>query len=447
MQTIATDKHTVIVGLGKTGLSCARHLQRLGRSFSAMDTRECPPGIDEFEKEFPEFRVYRGGLDVQALGNASEIVISPGIASSTEQIQHAVKSGVTLRGDIDLFVDSADAPIVAITGSNGKSTVTTLVGEMAKEHGLKVGVGGNIGTPALDLLGQGNELYVLELSSFQLETTHQLGAECATLLNLSEDHMDRYDSKMAYLQAKQRIFIGARHVVVNDDEPLGQPLVTTEMKLIHFGLNGADLNKFSLSDEQGELCLMRGFDRLMPASEMAMKGRHNTSNALAALAIGSVIGLRMDAMLTVLKRFKGLDHRCQFLRCVRGVDYINDSKGTNVGASATAIRSIGADCQGRIVLIAGGDAKGANMEGLREPVKSYVRAAVLMGQDADAISQVLNGVVSICHVDSMHEAVDKAAELAQEGDTVLLSPACASMDMFENYEERGQQFAQEVGRL
>jgi len=447
VRTIATDRHTVVVGLGKTGLSCARYLNGLGRSFSVMDSRQNPPGEQELARICPGTATYFGGFDEHVLGKASEIILSPGIAKSTPEIKEAVDAGVALRGDIDLFVEAADAPIVAITGSNGKSTVTTLVGEMAAEQGLSVGVGGNIGTPALDLLEQGHELFVLELSSFQLETTRSVNAQCATLLNISEDHMDRYPSRLEYLQAKQRIFLGAKNVVVNNDEALSQPLVTTQMGLVHFGLNGTDVKKFSVAEEQGERWFMQGFDALMPIREMKMRGIHNVSNALAAMAIGSVIGLRMDCMLAVLRRFDGLPHRCQWIRSIDGVDYINDSKGTNVGATSAAIRSLGAECSGKIVLIAGGDAKGAKMQELIAPVQAYVRAIVLIGVDADRLAEALGKTVPIERAKSLGDAVSKASELARTGDTVLLSPACASMDMFRNYEERGETFIREVTRL
>lgn len=441
MKTIATDKYSVIVGLGKTGLSCVRYLSQKGCRIAVIDTRDNPPGLDEMKSEYPEVRVILGSLDEGLLCGASEIILSPGIAKSTPEIAKAVEQGVTLRGDIDVFACDAKKPIVAITGSNGKSTVTTLVGDMAKASGVKVGVGGNIGTPALDLLDQDCDLYVLELSSFQLETTHALNAECAVLLNISEDHMDRYSNRMEYLQAKQRIFRGARHVVVNDDEALSQPLMTENMKSVHFGLSRPDLRKFSIN-ENGEI--VRGFDVLMPAGDMALKGKHNTNNALAALAIGSVVGLNMDAMLTVLRQFKGLPHRCQFVRTLDGVDYINDSKGTNSGATAAAIAGFSTDQGGNIILIAGGDSKDAEMSPVAEAMKQAGKAAVLFGRDAAKLEQAMNGVVQIASAEDLPDAIARARDMAEAGDVVLLSPACASFDMFKNYEQRGEVFMREV---
>lgn len=444
MQKIATDKHCVIVGLGKTGLSCVRYLAAKGWRLSVMDTREKPPGLNELSTEFPGVPITLGRLDREVLCNASEIILSPGIAQSTPEIQDAIKQGVIVRGDIDVFACDTSKPIVAITGSNGKTTVTTLVGEMAKASGVNVGVGGNIGTPALDLLAEGHDLYVLELSSFQLETTRALNAQCAVLLNISEDHMDRYESRMQYLQAKQRIFRGAQYVVVNDDEALSQPLMTEKMKSVHFGLCRQDLNKFSVNEQDQ---IVHGFDVLMPVADLALKGKHNVSNALAALAIGSVMGFNVDAMTLVLKRFKGLAHRCQWVRNLDGVDYINDSKGTNSGATAAAIAGFASKESNNIVLIAGGDSKEADMSPVAGAMKVTGKAAVLFGRDAGKLAQALNGVVTTRLANDLKDAVRQAKELAGAGDVVLLSPACASFDMFRNYEERGDIFMREVMSL
>jgi UDP-N-acetylmuramoylalanine--D-glutamate ligase len=444
---IASDKHSVVIGMGKTGLSCARFLAVQGHRVSVMDTRAAPPALDDFLREFHPDQCHPGGLDVALMKQADQLVVSPGLSLATPEIDAAREAGVRIRGDIDLFVQAARAPVIAITGSNGKSTVTTLLGEMAREAGLDVGVGGNLGTPALELLDDARDLYVLELSSFQLEGTETLNAESVVLLNISDDHMDRYASRMDYLRAKQRIFRGARNVVVNDDDPLSQPLVSQSMKLVHFGLDTPDMGKFSTLQEGQETWLVRGFDRLMQISEMAMPGLHNVSNALAALALGSTVRLPMHAMLNVLRRFTGLPHRCQFVRTVDGVSYINDSKGTNVGAAVTAIASLGQQCQGRIVLIAGGDAKNADLKPLMEPVRRFVRAVILLGQDAARLEAVL-APVSECHrVQSMPEAVARAAALARSEDLVLLSPACSSLDMFDNFEQRGAQFMAEVQAL
>jgi UDP-N-acetylmuramoylalanine--D-glutamate ligase len=373
--------------------------------------------------------------------------LSPGIALTTPEIKAARDEGVLIRGDIDLFTEVAAAPVIAITGSNGKSTVTTLVGEMAKCAGVNVGVGGNIGVPALDLLSEDRELYVLELSSFQLETTRALNATSVVLLNLSEDHMDRYASKMAYLQAKQRIFFGAKNVIVNDDDILSSPLVNTQMRLLRFGLSNPDVQKCSILTEAGERYLCKDFEALLNVKELQVRGEHNISNCLAALALGYSIGLPVSAMLQAIKQFKGLAHRCEFVRTVDQVDYVNDSKGTNPGAVVTALNGLGKNIQGKIVLIAGGDAKGADLSTLLEPVRRFTKAVVLIGRDAEKFEQILTGNVPLYHAKTMADAVQSAKKLASSGDIVLLSPACASFDMFKNFEHRGAVFIEEVGRL
>lgn len=447
MKAIITDKHIVVVGLGKTGLSCVHFLKNKGKRITVMDTRALPPGLDELKASFPEVPCIAGRLDAEILKSADEIILSPGLSLKTPEIQMALDNGVKVRGDIDLFVEFAKAPIVGITGSNGKSTVTTLLGEMAKDSGLNVGVGGNLGTPALDLLNDNAQLYVLELSSFQLETTHQLNAASAVLLNLSEDHMDRYPSKIAYHQAKQRIFRGAKTIIVNEDDALSAPLVNTTMKIIRFGLGSQDIGKYSMVTEAGERYLVKGYDHLLPVSQMKIKGEHNISNALAALALGESVGISLSSMIETLKRFSGLAHRCQIVRLHNGVEYVNDSKGTNPGSVVTALTSLGREIKGKIVLIAGGDAKGADLYSLREPVATYVKELVLIGADADRFVEELNEIVAIHKESSMKSAVIKASQLAVEGDLVLLSPSCASFDMFQNYEHRGMEFMKEVAAL
>ncbi|KZY85726.1 UDP-N-acetylmuramoyl-L-alanine--D-glutamate ligase, partial [Oleiphilus sp. HI0071] len=343
----------------------------------------------------------------------------------------------------------ANAPIAAITGSNGKSTVTVLLGDMAKEAGRNVRVGGNLGTPALDLIDENADLYVMELSSFQLELVEKLNADVACLLNISEDHMDRYASKLDYLQAKQRIFRGAKTVVVNDDEPLSQPLRAQDMKIVHYGMNGLDLNKFSYSDERLGATLMKGFEALVDVADLNMSGTHNFSNALAALAMGTSLGLPLDAMIRALKAFKGLDHRCEWVRQLDGVTYINDSKGTNGGACAAAIAGFGSQLEGdgKVVLIAGGEAKGALLTELKEPLARFGRSVIAFGADRDIVRAAVEGSLPVIHADSLHQAVTLAKEEAAAGDLVLFSPACASFDMFRNFEHRGDAFKAEVAKL
>ena len=447
MSLIASDHFRIVVGLGKSGMSLVRFLARQGVSFAVADTRENPPELATLRRDYPQVEVRCGELDVEFLCRADELYVSPGLALATPALQAAAARGVKLSGDIDLFARNAKAPIVAISGSNAKSTVTTLVGEMAVAAGKRVAVGGNLGMPALDLLSDDVELYVMELSSFQLETTHQLGAEVATVLNVSEDHMDRYSGLPAYHLAKHRIFRGARQVVVNRQDALTRPLMSDGLPCWTFGLGAPDFKAFGLREENGEKYLAFEFQNLMPVRELKVRGAHNQANALAALALGHAVGLPFDAMLSSLRTFTGLEHRCQWVRELDGVSYYNDSKATNVGAALAAIDGLGMEMDGKLVLIAGGDGKGADFSGLRDSVTRYCRAVVLIGRDADLIADALGDAVPQVRTASLDEAIAQCRALAQPGDAVLLSPACASFDMFKNYEERGQLFARAVGAL
>ncbi|MEP1268765.1 MAG: UDP-N-acetylmuramoyl-L-alanine--D-glutamate ligase, partial [Marinobacter sp.] len=325
MGVIVSDRRTLVVGLGKTGLSCVRYLCEKGRDVAVADSRLSPPGLDELRAEWPDLPVYLGEFDADLFAGFNELVVSPGISIAEPAIRGAADKGAVIRGDIDLFSEVADAPIIAITGSNGKTTVTTLVGEMARAAGRRVEVGGNIGTPALELLGRGADLYVLELSSFQLETTRELNALAATVLNVSDDHMDRYPDKMAYFQAKQRIFNGCQNAVVNLDDALSTPMARDNLRFLCFGFHRVNPDTFSTRDDDEGTWITFGFDNLLLAEELGLMGQHNISNVMAALALGHAAGLPMDVMLDTAKRFKGLPHRCEFVRRVSGVDYINDS--------------------------------------------------------------------------------------------------------------------------
>ncbi|GGO82527.1 UDP-N-acetylmuramoylalanine--D-glutamate ligase [Marinobacterium nitratireducens] len=451
MSLISTDRLSIVIGLGQTGLSCVRHLLRSGKRFAVADTREQPPGLEQLQTLAPDVEVRCGELDADFLSRADELVLSPGVDQRHPAIRAAVARGARLTGDIDLFCREISAPVIAITGSNAKSTVTTLVGEMARAAGIDVGVGGNLGTPVLDMLAAGEQaLYVLELSSFQLETTSDLRAEVATVLNVSPDHMDRYDSVQDYYRAKHRIFRGARKVVENRDDPLTHPLLPGGVDVWGYRLGKPDLKVFGLLDDaQGQSWLALGLERLLPVSELRIRGMHNVANALAALAIGTAAGLPRAAMLTTLRAFSGLEHRCQWVAEKRGVAWFNDSKGTNVGATVAALNGLGPTLApgAGVVLIAGGDGKGAEFGELDGPLARFGRALVLIGRDAPRIDGAVGSLTQKCYASSMDEAVEKAAALAQPGDLVLLSPACASFDMFSGYGERGRQFVDAVGRL
>lgn len=446
MSLIVSDRRTLVVGLGKTGLSCVRYLSGLGRAFAVADSRAEPPGIDELRAHWPDVPVHLGPFDPELFAGFDELVVSPGISIAEPAIAQAAEQGARIRGDIDLFAEAADAPIVAITGSNGKTTVTALVGEMARAAGRKVQVGGNIGTPALDLLGQGAELYVLELSSFQLETTDELNALAATVLNVSDDHMDRYPNKMAYYQAKQRIYRGCQVAVVNLDDALSTPMARDNLRFLCFGFHRVNPETFSTRDDDQGTWITFGFDNLLLTRDLKLLGHHNVSNVMAALALGHAAGLPMEAMLAAAREFRGLPHRCEYLRSVGGVDYVNDSKGTNVGATVAAIKSLVPD-SGKLVLIAGGDGKGADFSPLEGPVALHCRAVVLIGADADRIADAIGRSVPVLRANTLAESVTLAAQQAQAGDRVLLSPACASFDMFRDYGDRGDQFRQLVEAL
>ncbi|WP_415893576.1 UDP-N-acetylmuramoyl-L-alanine--D-glutamate ligase [Neptuniibacter sp. PT8_73] len=449
MSLIASDKLKVVIGLGQTGLACARYLASKGERFIVVDSRENPPGMDELSTELPDVKLICGPFDAELLSSASELILSPGVAQSDPAIQTAVKAGAKLSGDIDLFCNEINAPIVAITGSNAKSTVTTLVGEMAAAAGLNVGVCGNIGTPVLEMLNEPEkDLYVIELSSFQLETTNDLRAAVATVLNISPDHLDRYDSMQGYYQAKHRIFRGAKKVVVNRDDALTMPLMPSGVDQLAYHLGKPDLKVFGLIEEKGETWLAVGLDKLIPVSELKIRGSHNMANALSALALGQSVGLPMDAMLTALKNFAGLKHRCQWVAEKAGIEYYNDSKGTNVGATVAALNGLGKtlSTDQRIVLIAGGVGKGAEFSELAEPMKQFARALIYIGEDGPRLADSCEDVIKES-ADDMQAAVAKAQAQAKEGDIVLLSPACASFDMFSGFPARGDAFIDAVEAL
>jgi UDP-N-acetylmuramoylalanine--D-glutamate ligase len=441
---IATNRNTAILGLGATGLSVARFLSSIGKSFVFADSRTAPPRLDEVRKSYPQVPVVLGAFEADLLLSFDSVIVSPGIALDEPALVAAQQQKVKLLGDVELFLDHAKAPVVLITGSNGKSTVTKLVGEMAQASGLKVGVGGNLGTPMLDLLDDQNQLYVIELSSFQLELVTDTRGAISTILNISADHMDRYSGLQQYHAAKHRIFRGASQVIFNRQDALTNPLLSVGVKLCNFGLNRPDLASFGVLEEAGESWLAYGLKPLIASSELAIKGRHNIANALAAMALGQAAGLPMDAMLETLQTFKGLSHRCEYVATQHGVTYIDDSKGTNIGATVAALNGFGDSAQANLILIAGGQGKGQNFSELKAPLSKFVKLVALFGEDAQSIAETLAGSTQIETLDSMEQAVDCARAAAESGDIVLLSPACASFDMFSGFEERGRCVQQAV---
>lgn len=443
---IATSSIKAIIGTGITGLSVARFFARQGQPFVLLDTRLQPPNLAQIKSEFPEVVLELGELKKETLLLADEIIVSPGVAVATPAITAAKDAGIPVVGDIEIFVRHARAPVVAITGSNAKSTVTTLVGEMALRAGINVAVGGNLGTPALALLDDNIQLYVMELSSFQLETVTRLNAKVATILNISADHLDRYADMHAYHRAKSRVYFGAEKVVFNREDILTQPPLATGVKPITFG-GAAEFNNFgTLIDNEGEQWLAWQFERLLPARELRIRGKHNVNNALAALALGYAAGIPMSAMIEALKEFSGLPHRCEWVANKNGVDFFNDSKGTNIGATIAAIQGL-SRTPAQLVLIAGGEGKGADFNVLVPVLKNQVRAVVLIGRDAALIAEAIGTAATVVFAPSLPDAVAAAFAQAQAGDAVLLSPACASLDMFKNYEDRGEQFCALVREL
>ncbi len=429
-------KQVVIIGLGKTGLSCVTYFRQRGITPLVMDTRDNPPGKESLPADC---RLITGPLDTEILCSASLIVASPGIALATPALQAAQAAGVEIIGDIELFAREAKAPVVAITGSNGKSTVTTLVGLMAGQAGFRVGVGGNIGTPALDLLLEPADLYVLELSSFQLETTSSLQPAAATILNLSEDHLDRYDGMAGYLKAKQRIFNHASHIVINRDDAATIPPEQAYWK--SFGLNSDSYGRVQQDDG---LWLSVDGKPVLAVAELNIVGAHNQMNALAAMALADAVNIPQAAQLAVLHSFAGLPHRCQFVREVNGVRWINDSKATNVGSTLAAVAGVSEGVKGRLWLLAGGQGKGQDFSPLQPLLAGQIYRMVCFGQDADILMKLADNTQRVADLDA---AVRSVAAEVQPGDWVLLAPACASLDQFRNFEQRGQRFADLVNAL
>ena len=441
------DLH-VIVGLGATGFSCARYLSQRGFSIAINDTRAKPPQLEDVKRQFPDVPISLGGFDDALLDKAAVLIVSPGIALQEPSIARQISRGIPVIGDIELFAKDAKAPIIAITGTNAKSTVTTLVGKMMENAGVKVQVGGNLGIPALDLLTTPRpELFVLELSSFQLETTYSLAPQVATVLNVTPDHMDRYGNLDDYWTAKQRVYANCKTAVCNRDDARTNCDEPQLQKKLFFTLNEPRENEFGLLTKKGEAYLAFQDQALMPVQDLPILGKHYQANALASLAIGYGYGLAMEPMLQTLLEFKGLPHRCELVRVKGGVRWYNDSKGTNVGAALAAIEGLGSVIEGKLVLIAGGVGKNADFAPLVPSIEKYAKAVVLIGEAASILDEVIGGRVNTCLAKSMEEAIQIADQLAKAGDSVLLSPACASFDMFNNFEHRGNVFAEEVRGL
>lgn len=434
----------LIVGLGRTGLSVARHLHAQGVDFAVTDGSATPGGLDVLKEFAPNVELFLGSLNPTALHDVVEVIASPGIALRSPLLSEAQARGIPVIGDVELFARATQVPVIAITGTNGKSTVTTLVALMAQAAGLRAFAGGNLGRPALDLLQETPaDLFVLELSSFQLETTASLHTRTATVLNVTSDHMDRYDSMLDYAQAKARVFDRCTTAVVNHDDPLVMAMPRHGQRVLSFSVQTEVKADYTITRTGNDVWLCRNGQSLVAMSELKITGLHNAANALAALAMCEALNLNQAACLQALRDFPGLPHRAEWIADVQGVRYIEDSKGTNVGATLAAVNGM----SGPLIVIAGGQGKGQDFAPLATAFRNKVKHVVLLGQDALQIDAVLNGVCSTEQVSSMEQAVQAAARVAQSGDTVLLSPACASLDMFRDYAHRGAVFAQAVKEL
>ena len=443
-----TDLHydAVVVGLGKTGLSCFRYLSNQGLNVAITDSREEPPELLELRAEFESASVYLGQINEQVLLASDQIILSPGVSLDNKSIKLSIENNIPVFGDIELFCQKAQAPIIAVSGSNGKSTVTTIVAEMTRLAGLKTYVGGNIGIPALDLLSDSTpDLYVLELSSFQLETTYSLNAHASVVLNVSPDHMDRYSSLKDYANTKKRIYSGQGLMVLNKDEEYIHSIIDSKRDTIYFSLGAPEGENFGLINHNNEVWLSQGNEKIINKNQLKIKGEHNISNALAAMALAGAVNVPTNIMADVLKNFTGLEHRCQLVREIDNVSWYNDSKATNVGACIASIRGL---CElGNIILIAGGDSKDADLSGLNPIVKKYIKRVFLFGMDANKLADVMGSDVDKEFVNNMNEAVKGASKIADPDDIVLLAPACSSLDMYKNYQQRGDAFISAIDAL
>ncbi|HEX8979568.1 MAG TPA: UDP-N-acetylmuramoyl-L-alanine--D-glutamate ligase [Parasulfuritortus sp.] len=437
----------LVVGLGDTGASCVRWLVEHDAQVRGTDTRTAPQHALHLREAFPEVTLTLGAFEAADFAWADMIVLSPGVAMATPEVQAAILAGKDIVGDVELFaraIPGHGSKVIAITGSNGKSTVTMLAGHLCQAAGLDTVIAGNIGLPVLDALaerelsGRMPDVWVLELSSFQLETTKSLRPDAATVLNISEDHMDRYADLAEYAAAKAGIFTAGVQVLNRDDAAV-MAMARAELEQRSFGLAAGD---YGLLEREGRFWLAEESEALFPVDELTIAGLHNAANVLAALALCRAIGLGYDKLLPALPTFKGLPHRVEKVTEVAGRTFYDDSKGTNVGATAAALRGFTVP----VVLIAGGDGKGQDFSPLREAVRN-TRAVVQIGRDGPLIAAAINGCCPVVRAETMAEAVQRAYDLSQPGDAVLLSPACASWDMFRNYAHRSEVFIAAVHAL
>lgn len=440
---------TLVAGLGETGRSVARHLARRGARVLVLDSRRDPPGLAALRAERPDLPIVLESLDPRWLEGASRLVLSPGLGLDLPLVAEARRRGVEVLGDIELFAREVSVPVLAVTGSNGKSTVATLASRMLEAAGLVAPAGGNLGPPALELLDapdRGADAYVLEISSFQMETTESLRPCAAAVLNVSADHLDRHGAVERYAALKAKLLEAAETAVFNLDDPLVRTMAEHCRRPMPFSTRTALEHGYSIVQHSGGRWLAQHGRPVLAVQSLALRGAHNEGNALAALALVATLIpdlSRATEVLGALETFPGLPHRCRLIAERAGVAYVDDSKGTNVGASLAALEGL----PGPLILIAGGLAKGADFAPLAAAARGKVKAAVLIGQAAPVLERALAGVCPTQRAADMDAAVAAAARLASSGDTVLLSPACASQDMFRDYRERGARFAAAVEAL
>jgi UDP-N-acetylmuramoylalanine--D-glutamate ligase len=433
----ATGRTTLVLGMGVTGLSCARFLAARGEAAWFADTRAAPPALPAICAAMPVATVLAGELPATVPPGVTRVLVSPGVDLDLPVLVDARRRDLPVLSDIDLFMGAVNAPVVGITGSNGKSTVTTMVGAMLAAAARPAGVGGNLGTPALDLLSDAATAYVLELSSFQLERSAPLELAAAVILNIAADHLDKHGTMAAYTAAKARIYASAGLAIVNRDEPGLSALVPRGTALLSFGLTPPAAGQFGVRETAAGAVLCQGAEHILPAAELGTTGRHNVSNALAALACAHALGVPLAACVRALREFRGLPHRMQVVHVADGVRWIDDSKATNVAAAVTSVRGT----TGPLVLVGGGDGKGQSFAELAEALRGRDATVVLIGQDREQMARELGTVATVHLAATLPVAVEVARAAARPGTTVLLAPACSSLDMFRNYEQRGQQFA------
>jgi len=431
---------TVIIGLGETGLSVARYLAKKDATFAVFDTRDSPPKLDDFKSEMPDVEIALGSFNDHLLNGTNRIIVSPGVPLSHPLLLQAKKQGIKIDSDIGIFYEVAAAPIIGITGSNGKTTVITLLEAMLGDSALEIATGGNIGAPALDLLhGKRPDYYLLELSSFQLEATQHLKTKVSSILNITPDHIDRHIDFDSYARAKRRLYKNTETVVFNrHDQNTYSNSISSKLS---FGLDKPnDDSEYGIRSDRGVTWLCRGKDRLVAAGDLHLYGQHNLLNALASLAIIECLEIPLDNLIPILKNFKGLPHRTNLIFSKDDINWYDDSKATNVGATLAALQS----CSRKNILILGGQSKGADFSILREAVLLHANAVILLGEAAREIEEALFDTVPFFHAQDMQSAVSKARELVRPGENVLLSPACASLDMYQDYIHRGNTFTKHV---